>query len=126
MESNEVRKLIFQGEVPKGRENDKVWFLTTVSAPVGNIPIPATHTLMKTVRELIDLVPRDDPRFDALNKAADSLLVKEAHNVQPALAFYSLRLNLRYTPKLDAIVDEITPKDFNIKHSFGLPIRGMY
>jgi hypothetical protein len=40
------------------------------------------------------------------------------------MAFYFLRPNLESMKKIDEIMDEIIPDDFDPENSVGLPIRG--
>lgn len=137
LEKIEARQLAAHGKLPKGHEDEKVWISSHGTLPIKSIPKPATLQLNETIRELIDLLPETDPRLAVMRKAADSLHEKEEQRsrwhyimatgrIEHAAVIYSARLNLRYTPKLDAIIDKIVPQDYDAENSVGLPVRGAY
>jgi hypothetical protein len=65
------------------------------------------------------LLDKDLPR-PGYNFAAANIKLNHALN------FYAMRPNLEYSAKMDSILDEIIPDDFDADNSFGLPIRGEF
>jgi hypothetical protein len=132
----EGRVLLRKGELPDDHKDDKVWVMPLSFVPVLKTPKILSETLHEYSMALIDNVPQNDPRLPVMGLAVDHLLDKDldrpggynfaAANIKlnHALNFYAMRPNLEYSAKMDKILDEIIPDDFDAENSFGLPIRG--
>jgi hypothetical protein len=131
----EVRVFRKRGELPKGHEDDKVIRIELNFLPQLNVPLVVRERLSTYAHALLDTLPCDDPRLPAMRKGADQIMVegekREGYNyaaaaqkIQHAMAFYFLRPNLENMKKIDEILNEIIPDDFDPENSVGLPIRG--
>jgi hypothetical protein len=137
LERGETRRVFKKGEIPKHLMNERVLLMDIVLRPQRNPPTfpPVLREIVMT--HLIDPLVRehpDDPRISMFRKAADSILVTEPEDgsyyyfgsvskASHALIFYAMRPNLHYAQKLDHIMKETIPKDFDPDLAMGLPIR---
>jgi hypothetical protein len=137
LEGSEQRKLFKNGQIPHDHKDDKVWVIQLNMLPVLETPKQLSKSLHKYSKSLIDQVSETDPRLPILKAAMDHLLDKDlprpgynfaAANIKltHALNFYGMRPNLEYSAKIDSVLDEIVPDDFDPENSFGLPIRGKF
>jgi hypothetical protein len=133
----EQRVLLKKGELPKDHMDNKVWVIPLSFVPVLKTPKHLGESLHNYSKSLIDEVPETDPRLPVLKLAMDHLLDEElprpgynfaAANLKlnHALNFYTMRPNLEYSAKMEKILEEIIPDDFEAENSFGLPIRGEF
>jgi hypothetical protein len=133
----ETRKVFKKGEIPKQLMNERVLLMDIVIRPQ-RTPLmfrPALREIATT--HLIDPLVRehpDDPRIPMFRKAADNVLVTEPEDgsyryfgsvskASHALVFYAMRPNLHYAQKLDHIMKETIPNDFDPDLALGIPIR---
>jgi hypothetical protein len=131
------RALSRTGELPKNHKENKVWVVSLNFVPILKTPKHLGESLHNYSKSLIDNVPETDPRLPVLKLAMDHLLDEElprpgynfaAANLKlnHALNFYAMRPNLEYSAKMEKILEEIIPDDFEAENSFGLPIRGKF
>lgn len=131
----EQRVLLKKGELPEDHKDNKVWVVPLSFVPVLKTPQHLSESLHNYSKSLIDHVPETDPRLPVMKLAMDHLLDEELHRpgynfaaanikLNHALNFYAMRPNLEYSAKMDKILEEIIPDDFDAENSFGLPIRG--
>jgi hypothetical protein len=133
----EQRALLKKGELPKEHMDNKVWAVQLSFVPILKTPKHLSVSLHNYSKSLIDEVPETDPRLPVLKLAMDHLLDEElprsgynfaAANLKlnHALNFYAMRPNFEYSAKMEKILEEIIPDDFDAENSFGLPIRGEF
>jgi hypothetical protein len=133
----EQRLLLKKGELPKDHVDNKVWVIPLTFVPILKTPKHLGESLHNYSKSLIDEVPETDPRLPVLKLAMDHLLdaelPREGYNfaaanikLNHALNFYAMRPNLEYSAKMEKILEEIIPDDFEAENSFGLPIRGEF
>ncbi len=130
----EARALKQRGIPPAGHEHDKVWITPSFGMPLSGISKPASLRLNSTIQELINQIPENDSRLVAIRMAADSLFQKEERRdgwhyamatgrVEHAAVMYSARVNLRYTPTMNAAIEKSIPKHHNFENTIGVPVR---
>jgi hypothetical protein len=132
----EQRALFKKGELPEDHKDNKVWVILLNFIPVLKTPKHLSESLHNYSKSLIGNVPETDPRLPVLKLAMDHLLDEEVSRptgynfaaanlkLNHALNFYAMRPNLEYSAKMEKILEEIIPDDFEADNSFGLPIRG--
>jgi hypothetical protein len=137
LERGETRRVFKMGEIPKHLMDERVLLMDIVLRPQRTPPtlrpvlrdIVITHLIEPLVRE-----HPDDPRIPLFRKAAYSVLITEPEDgsyyyfgsvskASHALVFYAMRPNLHYAQKLDRIIKEAIPKDFDPDLALGIPIR---
>ena len=137
LKKSEQRVLLKKGELPQDHLDNKVWVLPLSFVPILKTPKHLGESLHNYSKSLIAEVPETDPRLPVLKLAMDHLLDEElprpgynfaAANIKlnHALNFYAMRPNLEYSAKMEKILEEIIPDDFEAENSFGLPIRGEF
>jgi hypothetical protein len=137
LERGETRQVFRMGEIPKHLMDERVLLMDIVLRPQRTPPTfrPVLQEIVMT--HLIDPLVRehpDDPRIPMFRKAADSVLVMEPEDgsyyyfgsiskASHALVFYAMRPNLHYAQKLDHIMKQTIPKNFDPDLALGIPIR---
>ena len=130
----EQRKLLKRGEAPVGYEDNKVWMMTLSFLPPLFMHKPVLSLLQEYARELIHDVPEGDARLPALNQAVEVIAEKDEDRpnynyaaaslkIPHTAAIYSMRPNPTSNRMLEAIMNEIAPKDVDPENAFGLPVR---
>lgn len=129
----ENRKLMMQGQFPKGHENDKVWHITAPFNPQSEIPKLAAERLRNHSYTLLERLSNDHTHYRDIQQAADRILetdeprpgynygaanIKIAH----AIVIYALRPNFSNSVKLQQRMKELAMVD--PERTVGLPIRG--
>lgn len=138
-ERGEARRMFKFGEIPPGRENDRVIVSNFILRPKHTPPgflegiLNYTDIIIDHVREAtggndprIELMEKskavmtDETPFDKDKKYYYFGVESQTHH---AAVFYSMRPNPFYAEKLEEIHNKVIPEDFNPELSFGLPIR---
>jgi hypothetical protein len=99
----------------------------------GNVP----GYLRDIANTLIDGLPKEDPRIPILRLAAEAILDVDKHNsgddyngsesvIKRAILMYVMRPSYEQADKLESIMKDVAPDDFNYSVALGLPIRGTY
>jgi hypothetical protein len=133
----DTKKLFKKSKLPLGHEDDKVWVMPMDFTPQIWTPPKLKGILHKYANSLIASVPENDPRLPVMTLAANHLLDEDpprpgydfaAANLKlnHALSFYSMRPNLEFSEKMEEIMSDIIPDNFDADNSFGLPIRGTF
>ena len=134
---SESRKLIKRNEIPTYADHYKVWVWRTTFQPIPKFHPPSAAILYEISQQLIEstnLLKGYNPEL--LNQAAELILMndgdRESYNfaastlkVQHTITVYMLRPHPKIAHKIDSIITDITPQNFNPEYSIGLPVRGM-
>jgi hypothetical protein len=131
------RQLFKKGTIPHGHEDDKVWVMMLNLNPQLRRLKQIDDRLHSYAKTLIDQVPETDPRLPVMKAGLAHLMDEDPKaagynyaaanlKVHHALNFYAMRPNLEYSAKIDQILDEIIPVNFDAENAFGLPIRGKF
>ena len=134
MTSADNRKLLKQGQFPKGHQDDKVWHMTIAFTPI-DIPSAAAERLKLYSHALIQHYLPPTLNQTILRKAADALVEKDAPRpgynyananvkIHHALVLFSMRPNFKYQPQIQEIVSPQAIQNIPPERSIGLPIRG--
>ena len=133
-------RMVFKfGQLPEGHENERVYVCNFILRPQ-HLPTtfrPNLLALSNTIVERFREAHPNDERGAVMARATDLLLETEemeedrpyyyfgaVSKVHHAAVFYSMRPNPHYSAKIDHILDQIVPQNYNPDISFGLPIRG--
>ena len=134
---SESRKLLNRREIPSYVDHYKVWVFQSAWTPISNFHPEAAQKLYEIAQELIqstNLFSGYDSEL--LSAAVESILIddgeRDVYNyaaatmkVQHTTTIYTLRPNPQVAQKLDSILADIMPPNFNPEYSIGLPVRGM-
>jgi hypothetical protein len=136
--SIEEKAMLFNdGVVPEDRQNDRVLYLSsghrhkTPKNPKFGDKLESTLRNISTA--LIAQLPAEESRQSILQQAANLILALDESRpgfpiqrskIFHALSFYALRPNPSYSKKVDEIVKNSLPKNFDPNQAIGLPIRG--
>ena len=136
LNASESRKLIKRNEIPFYADDYKVWVWQTAFQPIPKFHAPSADKLYVIAQELIqttNLLKGYDPEL--LNRAVESILVDEGDRnvynfaastlkVQHTITMYMLRPHPQVAQKLNSILLDIIPRNFNPEYAIGLPVRG--
>jgi hypothetical protein len=108
--------------------------VAAVSNNFMNVPGNVPGYLRDIANTLIDGLPKEDPRIPILRLAAEAILKVDEHNsgdykgsqsvIQRAILMYIMRPSYEQAEKLESIMEDVVPDDFNYSVALGLPIRG--
>lgn len=115
----------------------KVWRFQSSSMPISTFLKVAADSLHKYATDFIAALPASTQteNIAVLQKAAEAIRIEDDHRqgyhytaasnkIQHALTLYSMRPNPSNAAKLDNIMNDITPYDFDPEMAVGLPVRG--
>lgn len=136
LNSSESRKLIKRNEIPSYVDHYKVWIWETAFQPIPKFHVPTAEKLYEIAQHLIQttkLFRGYDPEL--LNRAVESILVDEGDRliynfaasmlkIQHTITMYMMRPHPHVAQKLESILMDIIPHNFNPENSIGLPVRG--
>jgi hypothetical protein len=138
LQQGESRILFKTGELPEDLVDQRVVILDLILRPKHE-PLTFRNNTVKLIQSyVIDPLFQqnpEDPLINLLNKAVDHIMEPEelrdgtyyyyGHNTRhnQAMVFYAMRPNLMYAEKLDNIMDQIFPENFDPNLALGLPIR---
>jgi hypothetical protein len=134
---NKLQKnhLFSNGTLPIEYENTRVVYMLALhkisSDHLGGKVKP---TLQKIAHTLVDQLSADDPRRPLLHQAADYILERDGERegydyvgatskMRHAMAFYAMRPNLSYQQRMQQILRDVFPANFDANQAVGLPIR---
>lgn len=139
MVKGEARRMFKYGEMPPGRESDRVivskFALRPKHTPPGFLEsiIRYSENIIQHIREATG---GDDPRIEIMEKSKEVIVAETPFDREQkyyyfgvesrthhAAVFYTMRPNPYYAEKLEEIHNKVIPEDFNPELSFGLPIR---
>jgi hypothetical protein len=134
----DTQRLIKQGKLPIGHEDDKVWFMQLGFTPFAVTPKLVAERLRDYSHQLIDshLAHLPSRQLVVLRQAADNILTDDeprsgynygAANVKVhhALVVYAMRLRRDKARLIKNAMIQLTKDAIDSEQSFGLPIRGM-
>jgi hypothetical protein len=138
LNASESRKLINLNQVPSYVDHYKVWVWQTTFLPIPKFHLPSADKLYEIAQQLIqttNLFQGYDPEL--INRAVELILMDEGERnvynfaastlkIQHTITMYMLRPHPNVAQKLDSILIDIIPQNFNPEYSIGLPVRGMW
>jgi hypothetical protein len=137
LSKSESRRLIKRNELPLNADHHKVWIWSTSFQPIPHFHPQSAEKLYQYAQRLVqqnvdsgkyqkllnrslELIRTDDGFRDLYHFAAAS------YKIQHTITMYMLRPHQQLAHKLEKIISDIIPKDFNSEFAIGLPVRGMY
>jgi hypothetical protein len=137
--SKEAHNLLYKEQLPDSSlDQHKVWRYESTSTPVDHVAKLAAEALFQRAVELITLTSDPNspsPHTALLRRAAETIRTPDAprvgyhyaaasHRIQHTLALYATRPNPSSTQKLNDMVANLVPHDFDPETSVGVHIRG--
>ncbi|EEC43944.1 predicted protein [Phaeodactylum tricornutum CCAP 1055/1] len=132
----EKQDLFHRGEVPIGHENDKVIYMMGLQkTPSMHLGGRLESTLYNISMSLIDSAATKVADPALLRSAADSITSQDGNRpgyhfqfstskIHHGLLFYALRPSLLSKHRINSILNQVVPANFDPAKSIGLPIRG--
>ncbi len=131
----DFRRALKQSILPTGFDDKKVWLFKHTSGHTIQLPKLAVARLQNYSNLLLNHLPDDDGRLPTLRKAVESIGEEDPPRdglnyamanlkVHHALEFYAMRPNLPNKRKLEQILQDVLPHDFDPEYTVGLPVRG--
>lgn len=135
LKKHQKAQLFANGTLPAEYENNRVVYMLALhkfgSDHLGGKVKPTLH---KIAHALVDQLPANDSRRPLLRQAADYILEQDGKRkgydyvgatskIRHAMAFYAMRPNLSYQQRINQVLRDVLPADFNANDAVGLPIR---
>jgi hypothetical protein len=133
----ESRLLVRKSRRPENADHHKVWIWRTAFQPIAGFHQNAANVLFDYARTLVSSVAdhKHTEYVTMLNKAVELIRTDDgkrdnyhyaaaSYKVQHTITIYLMRPNNRIAKKLDHIISEIIPNNFNPEEAIGLPVRG--
>ena len=131
----DFRRALKRSALPSGFDDKKVWLFKHTSGHTVQLPELAVARLQNYSNLLLNQLPQDDRRLPTLRKAVQAIgeedPPREGLNyamanlkVHHALGMYAMRPSIPSAKKLERILQDALPDDFDPERTVGLPVRG--
>jgi hypothetical protein len=136
---SESRRLIKRDEIPIYADHYKVWIWTTSFQPIVGFHQPSAEKLYEYAQQLVSPTLYENINsgkyYKLLNRSVELIRTNDgyrdlyhyaaaSYKIQHTMTIYLLRPHPQIAQKLENMLSDIIPNDFNPEYAIGLPVRG--